>query len=59
MKEYVSTRVGLKRVCLLVDTKWGMKPRDHELIDLMERYVYYFQGLGQNVCDVCNGRFSI
>ncbi|XP_022890251.1 uncharacterized protein LOC111405543 [Olea europaea var. sylvestris] len=37
VKEYVSTRVGLKRVCLLVDTKWGMKPRDHEIIDLMER----------------------
>lgn len=37
VKEYVSTRVGLKRVCLLIDTKWGMKPRDHELIDIMER----------------------
>ncbi|KAE8039392.1 hypothetical protein FH972_011809 [Carpinus fangiana] len=37
VKEYVSTRVALKRVCLLIDTKWGMKPRDHELIDLMER----------------------
>ncbi|XP_030505608.1 uncharacterized protein LOC115720600 [Cannabis sativa] len=37
VKEYVSTRVGLRRVCLLIDTKWGMKPRDHELIDLMER----------------------
>ncbi|KAL0419290.1 UNVERIFIED_CONTAM: putative GTP-binding protein EngB [Sesamum radiatum] len=37
VKEYVSTRAGLKRVCLLIDTKWGMKPRDHELIDLMER----------------------
>ncbi|KAK9279187.1 hypothetical protein L1049_012865 [Liquidambar formosana] len=37
VKEYVSTRVGLKRVCLLIDTKWGMKPRDYELIDLMER----------------------
>ncbi|KAF5751307.1 hypothetical protein HS088_TW02G00320 [Tripterygium wilfordii] len=37
VKEYVSTRVGLKRVCLLIDTKWGMKPRDHELVDLMER----------------------
>ncbi|XP_075519712.1 uncharacterized protein LOC142553385 [Primulina tabacum] len=33
-----SDRVSLKRVCLLVDTKWGMKPRDHELIHLMERY---------------------
>ncbi|KAM7496373.1 hypothetical protein LguiA_020787 [Lonicera macranthoides] len=37
VKEYVSTRVGLKRVCLLIDTKWGMKPRDYELINLMER----------------------
>ncbi|XP_072996542.1 uncharacterized protein [Typha latifolia] len=37
VKEYVSTRVGLQRVCLLVDTKWGMKPRDYELVDLMER----------------------
>lgn len=37
VKEYVSTRVGLRRVCLLIDTKWGMKPRDHELIELMER----------------------
>ncbi|XXG39584.1 hypothetical protein AAC387_Pa01g0510 [Persea americana] len=37
VKEYVSTRVSLKRVCLLIDTKWGMKPRDRELIDLMER----------------------
>ncbi|GFZ13413.1 P-loop containing nucleoside triphosphate hydrolases superfamily protein [Actinidia rufa] len=39
VKEYVSTRVGLKQVCLLIDTKWGMKPRDHELIDLMERNI--------------------
>ncbi|VVB16447.1 unnamed protein product [Arabis nemorensis] len=37
VKEYVSTRSSLKRVCLLVDTKWGMKPRDLELINLMER----------------------
>ncbi|XP_073057576.1 uncharacterized protein [Primulina eburnea] len=37
VKEYVTTRVSLKRVCLLIDTKWGMKPRDHELIRLMER----------------------
>lgn len=37
VKEFVSTRVGLQRVCLLVDTKWGMKARDFELIELMER----------------------
>ncbi|XP_039057106.1 probable GTP-binding protein EngB [Hibiscus syriacus] len=43
VKEYVSTRIGLKRVCLLIDTKWGMKPRDNELIDLMERSQTKFQ----------------
>lgn len=43
VKEYVSMRVNLKRVCLLIDTKWGMKPRDHELIDLMERYQTKYQ----------------
>ncbi|CAF2121102.1 unnamed protein product [Brassica rapa] len=37
VKEYASTRSSLKRVCLLVDTKWGMKPRDQELSNLMER----------------------
>ncbi|KAL2903626.1 putative GTP-binding protein EngB [Bienertia sinuspersici] len=43
VKEYVSTRIGLKRVCLLIDTKWGMKPRDHELIHLMERHQTKYQ----------------
>ncbi|KAK6163844.1 hypothetical protein DH2020_000708 [Rehmannia glutinosa] len=43
VKEYVTTRVGLKRVCVLVDTKWGMKPRDLELIDLMERFQTKYQ----------------
>ncbi|KAJ6696581.1 hypothetical protein OIU85_002977 [Salix viminalis] len=43
VKEYVSMRVNLKRVCLLIDTKWGMKPRDLELIDLMERYQTKYQ----------------
>ncbi|PKA51866.1 GTP-binding protein [Apostasia shenzhenica] len=37
VKEYVFTRTGLQRVCLLVDTKWGLKARDQELIDSMER----------------------
>ncbi|CAL1406253.1 unnamed protein product [Linum trigynum] len=37
VKEYVSTRMGLKQVFLLIDTKWGMKPRDWELINLMEK----------------------
>ncbi|KAJ7528053.1 hypothetical protein O6H91_16G081300 [Diphasiastrum complanatum] len=37
VKEFVVTRKGLKRVCVLVDAKWGLKPRDEELLSLMER----------------------
>ncbi|CAM6125914.1 unnamed protein product [Calypogeia fissa] len=36
VKYYVQTRENLKRVCLLVDAKWGLKPRDEELLHLME-----------------------
>uniref|UniRef100_A0ACD6A9H6 Uncharacterized protein n=1 Tax=Avena sativa TaxID=4498 RepID=A0ACD6A9H6_AVESA len=43
VKEYVSNRVGLDRVCLLVHTKRGMKPLDYELVDLMERYKTPYQ----------------
>ncbi|GFY99364.1 P-loop containing nucleoside triphosphate hydrolases superfamily protein [Actinidia rufa] len=50
VKEYVSTRVGLKQVCLLIDTKWGMKPRDHELIDLMERLLLVAYERGLQTC---------
>lgn len=38
VKEYATTRRSLKRVCLLVDAKWGLKPRDEELLYLMEKY---------------------
>ncbi|KAL3690476.1 hypothetical protein R1sor_016785 [Riccia sorocarpa] len=31
LREYVSSRPHLKRVCLLVDTKWRLKPRDQQL----------------------------
>ncbi|ERN05408.1 hypothetical protein AMTR_s00007p00224640 [Amborella trichopoda] len=43
VKEYVTTRINLKRVCLLIDTKWGMKPRDQELINLMEKSQTQYQ----------------
>uniref|UniRef100_A0A0A9F0C3 EngB-type G domain-containing protein n=1 Tax=Arundo donax TaxID=35708 RepID=A0A0A9F0C3_ARUDO len=43
VKEYVSTRVGLERVCLLVHTKRGMKPLDYELVDLMEKHKTPYQ----------------
>ncbi|KAL2629806.1 hypothetical protein R1flu_014492 [Riccia fluitans] len=36
VKEYVASRSCLKRVCLLVDAKWGLRPKDQELIQLME-----------------------
>ncbi|KAG0611776.1 hypothetical protein M758_7G163800 [Ceratodon purpureus] len=41
--EYVTSRNNLKRVCLLIDSKWGLKPRDEELIHLMENAQTKFQ----------------
>ncbi|MCO5575748.1 hypothetical protein L7F22_029551 [Adiantum nelumboides] len=37
VKEFVTTRAGLKRVYLLVDSKWGLKLKDEELVQLMEK----------------------
>eukprot|EP00250_Pteridium_aquilinum_P015583 c22655_g1_i1 orf=649-2310(-) len=37
VKEFVTTRVGLKRVYVLVDAKWGLKLKDEEIIELMEK----------------------
>ncbi|RAL43349.1 hypothetical protein DM860_012490 [Cuscuta australis] len=43
VKEYVCTRVGLEKVCLLIDAKWGMRARDYELIEMMERVKRKYQ----------------
>ncbi|CAM6047600.1 unnamed protein product, partial [Sphagnum compactum] len=43
VKEYVTTRKGLKRVCMLVDARWGLKPRDEELLYLMDNAQTKFQ----------------
>lgn len=37
VKEFIATRTGLKRVYVLVDAKWGLKLKDEELIELMEK----------------------
>ncbi|MCO5560280.1 hypothetical protein L7F22_013891 [Adiantum nelumboides] len=37
VKEFVTTRAGLKRVYVLVDSKWGLKLKDEELVQLMEK----------------------
>ncbi|KAI5067197.1 hypothetical protein GOP47_0017725 [Adiantum capillus-veneris] len=37
VKEFVTTRAGLKRVYILVDAKWGLKLKDEELVQLMEK----------------------
>lgn len=37
VREFLTTRAGLKRVYVLVDAKWGLKLKDEELIELMEK----------------------
>ncbi|KAH7331999.1 hypothetical protein KP509_20G062800 [Ceratopteris richardii] len=37
VKEFVTTRVGLKRVYVLVDAKWGLKLKDEEFIGELEK----------------------
>jgi GTP-binding protein EngB required for normal cell division len=37
VQEYLSVRKTLKRVCLLIDSRHGLKAKDLEAIDLFER----------------------
>ena len=37
VRGYLSSRKTLKRVCLLIDSRHGLKPKDIEAIELFER----------------------
>lgn len=37
VKHYLVSRKELRRVCLLVDAKWGLKPADVRILELLER----------------------
>ena len=43
IRDYLRGRVGLRRLCLLVDARHGLKPVDHEIMDLMEESAVLFQ----------------
>jgi len=42
-KDYLRGRVGLRRLCLLIDARHGVKPIDREIMDLLESSAVVFQ----------------
>ncbi len=43
IRDYLRGRVGLRRLCLLIDARHGVKPVDTELMDLLEESAVVFQ----------------
>ncbi|MEC8164326.1 MAG: YihA family ribosome biogenesis GTP-binding protein, partial [Pseudomonadota bacterium] len=43
IRDYLRGRVGLRRLCLLIDARHGLKPVDREIMDLMEESAVVFQ----------------
>jgi len=43
IRDYLRGRVGLRRLCLLIDARHGLKPVDREIMDLMEDSAVVFQ----------------
>ena len=43
IRDYLRGRVGLRRLCLLIDARHGLKPVDREIMDLMENSAVVFQ----------------
>jgi GTP-binding protein len=43
IQDYLKGRVGLRRLCLLIDARHGLKPVDLEIMDLMENSAVVFQ----------------
>lgn len=43
VRDYLRGRVGLKRLCLLVDARHGLKPADREIMDLAAASAVVFQ----------------
>jgi len=43
VKDYLRGRVGLRRLCLLIDARHGVKPVDREIMDLLESAAVVFQ----------------
>ena len=43
IRDYLRGRVGLRRLCLLVDSRHGLKPADREIMDLLEESAVVFE----------------
>jgi GTP-binding protein len=43
IKDYIKGRVQLRRVCLLIDARHGLKASDHETMDLMDAAAVGYQ----------------
>ncbi len=43
VKDYLRGRVGLRKLCLLIDARHGVKPIDREIMDLLEAAAVVFQ----------------
>ena len=43
VRDYLRGRVGLRRLCLLIDARHGLKPTDREIMDLLEKSAVVFQ----------------
>ena len=43
VRDYLRGRVGLKRLCLLIDARHGVKPTDREIMDLAASSAVVFQ----------------
>ena len=43
VKDYLRGRVGLRKLCLLIDARHGVKPVDREIMDLLEAAAVVFQ----------------
>jgi GTP-binding protein len=43
VRDYLRGRVGLRRLCLLIDARHGLKPTDREIMGLLEESAVVFQ----------------
>ncbi len=43
LKTYLRGRANLKRVCVLIDSRHGLKPADHEIMDMLDEAAVSYQ----------------
>jgi GTP-binding protein len=43
IRDYLRGRVGLRRICLLIDARHGIKPSDIEIMDMLDKAAVPYQ----------------